>query len=51
MLNLQRNILQEKSQKKKFKLNNYEGWMVSGQENSFLLGSSSIANHGGYLSW
>ncbi len=24
-----------------------EGWMVSDKENSFLLGSSSLANHGG----
>jgi hypothetical protein len=27
-----------------------EGWMVSDQESIFLFGSSSIANHGGYLS-
>jgi len=25
----------------------HEGWMVSGQENRFLLSSSSLANHGG----
>jgi hypothetical protein len=23
-----------------------EGWMINGQENSFLLGPSSLANHG-----
>jgi hypothetical protein len=28
----------------------HEGWMVSGSGNNFLLGSSSLANHGGYLS-
>jgi hypothetical protein len=25
----------------------HERWMVSGSENSFLLGLSSVANHGG----
>jgi hypothetical protein len=25
----------------------HEGWMVSGSENSFLLGLSFLANHGG----
>jgi hypothetical protein len=25
----------------------HERWMASGQENSFLLGSNSLANHGG----
>ncbi len=28
----------------------HEGWMISDLGNSFLLGSSCLANHGGYLS-
>ncbi len=29
----------------------HRGWMIRDQETRFLLGSSSLANHGGWLSW